>query len=106
VGIACSAECCVLDVDPRHGGDITLALLEQKHGPLPVTWTAKTGGGGAHYFFRSATVSRRRIGVRSFDGVAAAVEDCAEYYRRNAMRESSVYIEVWTEKEALSAMLT
>ena len=58
VGIACSAECCVLDVDPRHGGDVTLAVLEQKHGPLPVTWTAKTGGGGAHYFFRSATEVR------------------------------------------------
>jgi hypothetical protein len=58
VGIACSAECCALDVDPRHGGDITLAVLEQKHGPLPVTWTAKTGGGGAHYFFRSETEVR------------------------------------------------
>jgi hypothetical protein len=53
VGIACSAECCVLDVDPRHGGDATLDALEQKHGPLPITWTARTGGGGLHYYFRS-----------------------------------------------------
>jgi hypothetical protein len=53
IGIACSAECCVLDVDPRHGGDATLAQLERQHGPLPITWIAKTGGGGWHYFFRS-----------------------------------------------------
>jgi hypothetical protein len=58
VGIACSANCCVLDVDPRHGGDATLAELERQHGPLPGTWMAKTGGGGSHYFFRSATEVR------------------------------------------------
>jgi hypothetical protein len=52
VGIACSAECCVLDVDPRHGGDTTLDELERQHGSLPVTWTAKSGGGGLHYYFR------------------------------------------------------
>jgi hypothetical protein len=61
IGIACSAECCVLDVDPRHGGDITLADLERRHGPLPVTWIAKTGGGGAHYFFRSAPEVRNSV---------------------------------------------
>jgi hypothetical protein len=53
VGIACSAQCCVLDVDPRHGGDATLDAIERQHGPLPVTWTARTGGGGLHYYFRS-----------------------------------------------------
>jgi hypothetical protein len=51
LGIACSTECCVLDVDPRHGGDVALAALESEHGPLPVTWTVRTGGGGTHYFF-------------------------------------------------------
>jgi hypothetical protein len=49
--------------------------------------------------------SRRRLELRSFDSVAAAVEDCAKFYRRNAMRESSVYIEIWTEKEALSGII-
>lgn len=42
----------VIDVDPRHGGDATLAALEEVHGPLPVTLTARTGGGGWHYVFR------------------------------------------------------
>jgi hypothetical protein len=61
VGIACSAQCCALDVDPRHGGDATLVALVRQHGPLPVTWTANTGGGGEHYFFRSATEIRNSV---------------------------------------------
>lgn len=38
----------VLDIDPRHGGDETLANLERQHGPLPRTWRFLTGGGGEH----------------------------------------------------------
>lgn len=41
----------VLDVDPRHGGDLKLAELLKIHGPLPATPCASTGGGGEHYFF-------------------------------------------------------
>jgi hypothetical protein len=62
VGIACSSECCVLDVDPRHGGDAALDALEQKHGPLPITWTARTGGGGLHYYFRPTAEVRNSAG--------------------------------------------
>lgn len=42
----------VLDVDPRNGGDDTLAKLVQTHGPLPETAMQMTGGGGEHYLFR------------------------------------------------------
>lgn len=42
----------VLDVDPRHGGDKTLAELEAKHGKLPNTVEAATGGGGRHLLFK------------------------------------------------------
>jgi hypothetical protein len=42
----------VLDVDPRHGGDKSLAELEDKFGPLPKTRRARTGGGGEHIYFR------------------------------------------------------
>jgi hypothetical protein len=49
--------------------------------------------------------SRRRIGLRSYDNVADALADTAKFYRRNAMRESADYIEVWCEKEALSGIL-
>lgn len=41
----------VLDIDPRHGGDESLADLERQHGPLPETPRALTGGGGEHRFF-------------------------------------------------------
>ncbi len=40
-----------LDIDPRHGGDKNLQALEARHGPLPVTVTAHTGGGGFHKLF-------------------------------------------------------
>jgi len=42
----------VLDVDPGHGGDATLADLLAIHGPLPETVEALTGGGGRHVFFK------------------------------------------------------
>jgi len=37
-----------LDIDPRNGGDETLGDLERRHGKLPGTPTALTGGGGRH----------------------------------------------------------
>ena len=42
----------VLDVDPRHGGDESLKLLEAEH-EIPPTWRSLTGGGGEHIFFRA-----------------------------------------------------
>lgn len=41
----------VLDVDPRHGGDESLAALEQEHSPLPSTRTIRTGSNGRHLYF-------------------------------------------------------
>lgn len=42
----------VLDVDVRHGGEESLAELEAKHGKLPATVEAITGGGGRHLLFK------------------------------------------------------
>jgi hypothetical protein len=54
VGIACRPSgIAVLDVDPRHGGDDTLADLQRQHGLLSATWRSLTGGGGLHVIFRS-----------------------------------------------------
>jgi putative DNA primase/helicase len=41
----------VLDVDPRNGGNESLADLLAEFGPLPPTATALTGGDGQHYYF-------------------------------------------------------
>lgn len=42
----------VLDIDPRNGGDETLAKLIKDIGQLPSTVVADTGGGGQHYYFK------------------------------------------------------
>lgn len=57
VGVATGTESgvVVLDVDPRNGGDATLAALEAEHGALPATPTVLTGGGGLHYYFAYPT---------------------------------------------------
>jgi Bifunctional DNA primase/polymerase, N-terminal/AAA domain/Primase C terminal 1 (PriCT-1) len=42
----------VLDIDPRNGGNQSLLeLLERHKVELPETRSAKTGGGGAHFYF-------------------------------------------------------
>ena len=53
VGVSCiGSDLVVLDVDPRHGGDRTLAELEERHGILPPTVRQVTGSGGQHILFR------------------------------------------------------
>jgi hypothetical protein len=39
-----------LDIDPRHNGDESLAVLLAEHGELPETPMCCTGGGGQHIF--------------------------------------------------------
>ena len=41
----------VIDVDPHHGGEATLTALTTQHGPLPITLSCLTGGGGRHVYF-------------------------------------------------------
>ena len=50
-------------------------------------------------------VSRRIRLTQTFDNTADALEHTARYYRRSALRESDVYIEIWSEKEALSGII-
>jgi len=54
----------VLDVDPRHGGDDSLARLEAANGALPQTVESVTGGGGRHiYFAHPGRETRNRAGI-------------------------------------------
>lgn len=57
----------VVDVDPRNGGDDALTALQAKHGRLPETATALTGGGGQHYLYRVA--ESRRLPGKLGDGI-------------------------------------
>jgi hypothetical protein len=54
IGGAVPAGLVVLDVDPRHQGDVRLAEIEDIHGRLPITLTCVSGrgDGGRHYYFR------------------------------------------------------
>lgn len=59
----------VLDVDAGSGGYESLTILEAAHGPLPITLTANTGGGGKHFLFRHPGI-RVRNSVKSLgDGL-------------------------------------
>lgn len=66
IGIATgeSSGIVVLDVDPRHGGDDSLRELIKKHGELPDTIIALTGGDGQHILFaHPGKEIRNRTGI-------------------------------------------
>lgn len=55
IGLLCGPQSGVfaIDVDPRHGGERSLAKLEHAHGQqLPDTWRARTGSDGRHLLYR------------------------------------------------------
>ena len=49
--------------------------------------------------------SRRTRDTQTHDNITDALNDTARFYRRSALRQSDVYIEIWSEKEALSGCL-
>lgn len=52
----------VIDVDPRNGGDLTLAAMETEFGRLPPTLTAQTGSGGWHIWMTYNGPARGKLG--------------------------------------------
>lgn len=69
----------VLDIDPRHEGDDSLAALEREHGRLPNTVEAITGGGGRHIYFtypggalRNRTALAPGMDIRADGGLVIA----------------------------------
>jgi hypothetical protein len=59
----------VIDNDPRHGGNESLAALEREHGELPLTWCTLTGGGGEHIIYAAPN----DVVIKSF--VASLMKD-------------------------------
>ena len=69
----------VLDIDPRHGGDDSLARLQKEYSDLPACPVALTGGGGRHLYFdcgggsiRSGTNIAPGIDIRGEGGYVVA----------------------------------
>lgn len=52
----------VVDIDPRHGGDVSLEALTEKHGALPDTIESLTGNHGFHKCFQWVTGFRNSAG--------------------------------------------
>ena len=77
VGIATGDGLLVLDVDPRNGGNGSLADLEQEF-DLPSTRTVRTGSGGQHFYFevteevRGASSVRAGIDIKAEGGYVVA----------------------------------
>jgi hypothetical protein len=79
IGTGEAAGIAVLDVDPRHGGEETLAALVAAHGPVRSGPVARTPSGGRHHFLAwrpGLTCSAGQLGdgvdVRSDGGYVAA----------------------------------
>lgn len=78
-----------IDVDPRNGGDKTIAELLRSHGNLPPTVEAATGGGGQHLLYQRN--GKRPVGklgpgieVKSDGGyivVAPSIHQSGQRYR-------------------------
>jgi hypothetical protein len=49
--------------------------------------------------------SRRRRITRTFDSIQDALDNCAKFYRRSALREADDYLEIWCEKDALAGAI-
>jgi hypothetical protein len=56
--------------------------------------------------FDSVVDETRRVRItETFDSLQDAIEQTAQFYRRSALKQSSDYLEVWCEKDALSGVL-
>jgi hypothetical protein len=81
-----------VDVDPRNEGDASLAHLLSKHGPLPDTVMACTGGGGLHIIFRGdvgGTVLDQGVDIKSSGGYIVAPPSLHPNGRRYLWEASS-----------------
>jgi len=64
----------VMDIDAKNNGYASLNELQMRYGLIPQTVTAKSGGGGKHFYFKAPLRELRgRIGMRP--GIDVMAED-------------------------------
>lgn len=59
----------VVDLDPAHGGMDAMGRLEDRHGHLPETLIAYTGGAGVHLYFQAPASPLRNSAGRIGPGI-------------------------------------
>jgi hypothetical protein len=99
IGIATGAASglVVVDIDPRHGGDVSLAKLMEGFGDLPATLESATGGGGWHLLYEppgvtfknSASVLGEGLDVKTDGGYIVAPPSLHASGRRYAWRNGN-----------------
>lgn len=67
IGVRPAEGVVILDVDPRHGGGVTLLNLERRHERLPQTQTVSTGGGGLHIWYALHGPVKGKLGPSGID---------------------------------------
>src|SRR5262245_10917438 len=78
--------------EEQYQGTVIRLLTEMRmDGTVPFTWIVDE--------------SRPRVVNRTYNSIADAARDTAEFYRRNALRECADDLEVWSEKAALAAII-
>jgi hypothetical protein len=92
----------VLDIDPRHGGDKTLAQLEKELGRLPSTWRSRTSRGGQHLFFRwPSDLKLTRDSAGKLLGPGIDVLGNASYAILPPSVHATGHVYRWRDKKAL-----
>jgi Bifunctional DNA primase/polymerase, N-terminal len=81
IGIATGAlsKIVVLDVDPRNGGNESLAQFIGQYGPLPPGPTVRTGGGGRHFYYDYTDLSFPKVAGPGLDVLSNGRIACAPY---------------------------
>ncbi|MFZ1974186.1 MAG: bifunctional DNA primase/polymerase [Candidatus Acidiferrales bacterium] len=103
IGIATGARSgiVVVDIDPRHDGNLSFRRLIQQHGPLPPCPKVITGGGGRHRYFEYPGVP-----VKSRAAVLPGIDVRADggYVVAPPSRHASGKRYRWREGASLSAL--
>ncbi|MGC4112316.1 MAG: hypothetical protein QM747_18240 [Nocardioides sp.] len=81
----------VAKTEQEYGVVQRRVLKLRRDGVLPYEWIAD----GTRWHVKSA----------SWDNVEAALNDAASSYRRALWRDQDVYVEIWSEKEAISSIV-